>query len=189
MKTSVRTLACGIAAAILIGAGTFTAGADQTAVAPPEGSTPVLEVVADGVQIYTCDPKDGGFYWSFKPEASLFDKQGRQVGTYFGVRRGRSTTAPRSSQRPMQQNQAPFSGCCCAPTAMRARALFPASRISVGRKSRAGWPRAPAAMQATGRQQARMRYTAMYQFSMRQNECSGFGRTADWPVPRGGRTS
>lgn len=84
MKTPVRTLACGIAAAILIGAGTFTAGADQVAVAPPEGSTPVLEVVADGVQIYTCDPKDGGFEWSFKaPEANLFDQQGRQVGTHF----------------------------------------------------------------------------------------------------------
>ena len=84
MKTPVRTLACGIAAAILIGAGTFAAGADQAAVAPPEGSTPVLEVVADGVQIYTCVPKDGGFEWSFKaPEANLFDQQGRQIGTHF----------------------------------------------------------------------------------------------------------
>jgi hypothetical protein len=44
----------------------------------------LLEVVADGVQIYTCEAKDGGFVWSFKaPEASLFDKQGRQVGAHF----------------------------------------------------------------------------------------------------------
>jgi hypothetical protein len=44
----------------------------------------LLELVADGVQIYTCDAKEGGFGWSFKaPEANLFDRQGRQVGTHF----------------------------------------------------------------------------------------------------------
>jgi hypothetical protein len=56
----------------------------KVAVVPPEGSVWLLEVVADGVQIYTCEAKDGGFAWSFKaPEANLFDKQGRQVGTHF----------------------------------------------------------------------------------------------------------
>ena len=79
-----KYLACGIAAAMLIGTGGLAAGADQAAVAPPEGSSLVLELVADGVQVYTCDPKDGGYGWSFKaPEANLFDKQGRQVGTHF----------------------------------------------------------------------------------------------------------
>lgn len=78
------TRAAPIAAAILIGTGGFAAHADRAAVAPPEGSTPVLELVADGVQIYTCDAKEGGFDWSFTaPEANLFDKQGRQVGTHF----------------------------------------------------------------------------------------------------------
>jgi hypothetical protein len=77
------TPAAGAAAAILIGTGAFSARADQSAVAPPAGNAPVLELVADGVQIYVCDPKDGGFDWSFKgPEANLFDKQGRQVGTH-----------------------------------------------------------------------------------------------------------
>jgi len=70
-----------IAAAILIGTGLFVARADQAAVAPPAGSAPVLALTADGVQIYTCEAKEGGFAWSFKaPEANLFDKQGRQVG-------------------------------------------------------------------------------------------------------------
>jgi Protein of unknown function (DUF3455) len=74
----------GIAAAILLGTSGCAARADQAAVAPPQGSAPVLELVADGVQIYTCDAKEGGFDWSFKaPEANLFDKQGRQVGTHF----------------------------------------------------------------------------------------------------------
>ena len=76
--------AAGAAAVILIGAGSLTADADLAAVAPPEGSQLMLELFADGVQIYTCDPKDDGYYWSFKaPEANLFDKQGRRVGTHF----------------------------------------------------------------------------------------------------------
>ena len=73
-----------IAAGIWICTGAFAADADQVAVVPPEDSMLLLEVVADGVQIYTCEAKDGGFAWSFKaPEANLFEKQGRQVGTHF----------------------------------------------------------------------------------------------------------
>src|SRR5215469_11351892 len=79
-----KPLAHGVAAAILVGTGGLAAGADQAAVAPPGGSALVLELFADGVQIYTCDPKDGGYGWSFNaPDAKLFDKQGRQVGTHF----------------------------------------------------------------------------------------------------------
>jgi hypothetical protein len=44
----------------------------------------LFELVADGVQIYTCEAKEDGFQWSFKaPEASPFDKQCRQIGTHF----------------------------------------------------------------------------------------------------------
>lgn len=69
---------------ILIGLGSFAANADQTSVAPPQGSTLLLEAVADGVQIYTCEAKGSEFEWSFKaPEANLFDKQDRQIGTHF----------------------------------------------------------------------------------------------------------
>ena len=50
----------------------------------PQGAPMLLEVAADGVQIYTCEAKDQGFAWVFKaPEANLFDKQGRQIGTHF----------------------------------------------------------------------------------------------------------
>jgi uncharacterized protein DUF3455 len=80
----VKNIARGTAAAVLLGAAALAAEADQTAVAPPEGSAPLLELVADGVQVYTCDAKEGGFVWSFKaPEANLFDRQGRQIGTHF----------------------------------------------------------------------------------------------------------
>jgi hypothetical protein len=68
----------------LLGTGGLAAGADEAAVAPPKGSQLVLELFADGVQIYTCDSKDDGYSRSFKaPEANLFDQQGRQVGTHF----------------------------------------------------------------------------------------------------------
>jgi hypothetical protein len=69
---------------ILVGMGAFPVNADQPGVAPPQGSAPLLEVVADGVQIYTCEAKGSLFQWTFTaPEANLFDKQGRQIGTHF----------------------------------------------------------------------------------------------------------
>jgi hypothetical protein len=76
--------AAGAAAVILIGTGELAAAADEAGVAPPQGSVPLLEVVGDGVQIYTCEAKEGSFAWLFKaPEANLFDMQGRQIGTHF----------------------------------------------------------------------------------------------------------
>src|SRR5215470_2012550 len=78
-----KRLVCGIAVGILIGAGDLAVLADE-AVPPPPGSVLLSELLADGVQIYTCEAKSGGFEWSFKaPEANLFDRQGRQVGTHF----------------------------------------------------------------------------------------------------------
>jgi hypothetical protein len=78
-------MAHGIAVGILIGTGVFAVAADQTAVMPPQASTLLLELFADGVQIYACEAKESRLQWSFKgPEANLFDKQGRQIGTHFG---------------------------------------------------------------------------------------------------------
>jgi hypothetical protein len=60
------------------------ANADQTAVAPPQGSSLLLEARADGVQVYDCKVKGNRFEWSFTaPEANLFNQQGRQIGTHF----------------------------------------------------------------------------------------------------------
>jgi hypothetical protein len=47
--------ALAVAAGILVGMGAFAVNADQTAVAPPQGSTLLDEASADGVQIYTCE--------------------------------------------------------------------------------------------------------------------------------------
>jgi Protein of unknown function (DUF3455) len=73
-----------ISAGILVGMGVSAVNADQTGVAAPQSSALLLEAPADGVQIYTCEAKGSLFQWSFKaPEANLFDKQGRQIGTHF----------------------------------------------------------------------------------------------------------
>jgi hypothetical protein len=75
---------CWAAAAMLLVHGTSIASADEAAVAAPPGAALELELVADGVQIYVCEAKGNGFDWSFKaPEATLFDKQGRQAGIHF----------------------------------------------------------------------------------------------------------
>jgi hypothetical protein len=79
-----RNIRFAIAAGILIGLDALAANAEQIGVAPPQGSARLLEVVADGVQIYTCEAKGSLFQWTFTaPEANLFDKQGRQIGTHF----------------------------------------------------------------------------------------------------------
>jgi hypothetical protein len=60
------------------------ANAQVRAVDPPKGARLVLEAFADGVQIYACEAKEQGFAWVFKsPEATLFDRDGRQMGTHF----------------------------------------------------------------------------------------------------------
>jgi hypothetical protein len=70
-----------VAGILLIGAASAVR-ADEPAIAPPQGTTLLFEVIADGVQIYACE---AGLEWTFKgPEASLFDEHGRQLGTHFG---------------------------------------------------------------------------------------------------------
>ena len=60
------------------------AAAEPAGVAPPEGAKLILEAAAEGVQIYACEAKDQGYAWVFKaPEAMLFDKDGRQVIHHF----------------------------------------------------------------------------------------------------------
>ena len=74
-------------AAVTLAALALTSGAALAAeplVPPPQGAALILEAVADGVQIYTCEAQGGGFAWVLKaPEANLFDKQGLQVATHY----------------------------------------------------------------------------------------------------------
>jgi hypothetical protein len=79
-----KNVGSGAAAGILPVSGAFAVCADEAAVRPPQGSALLLEVVAEGVQIYACEAKDNGFVWKFRaPAADLFDTQGRQFGAHF----------------------------------------------------------------------------------------------------------
>ena len=69
-------------AALLVACG--AAHAAEPLVPAPQGAPLLLEVMADGVQVYSCQPKGQGFEWTFKaPEANLFDQQGVQIGAHF----------------------------------------------------------------------------------------------------------
>ncbi len=72
-----------ISLAALLGA-SGAAYAAEPLVPAPQGAPLLLEVMADGVQVYSCEPKGQGFEWTFKaPEANLFDQQGVQIGAHF----------------------------------------------------------------------------------------------------------
>jgi hypothetical protein len=74
-----------LTAALLAFAGSASAEADEALVQPPVGAVLILEVVANGVQIYTCSTGTNGLAWAFKaPEAALVDRQGQPAGSHFG---------------------------------------------------------------------------------------------------------
>jgi hypothetical protein len=64
------------------------AGHAGEALAPPSGTTLLFSAEADGVQIYSCLPrdvtgKDQSYAWTLSsPQAALFDAQGRQIGVH-----------------------------------------------------------------------------------------------------------
>ena len=158
-----------IAAAILIGTGVVAARADQAAVAPPEGSALVLELVADGVQIYTCDAKEGGFDWSFKaPEANLFDKQGRQVGTHFAGPTWKIDDGSEVVGEVVAKSDAPEPG-AIQWLLLRAKSHQGSGALStvayIRRTETKGGLAPSTGCDASHKsQQARMRYSATYQF-------------------------
>jgi uncharacterized protein DUF3455 len=79
-----RNMAWIITMGVLLCLRTSAVNADQTAVASPQSSSLLLEVMADGVQIYICKAKESRFEWSFvAPEANLFDRNGRQICSHF----------------------------------------------------------------------------------------------------------
>jgi Protein of unknown function (DUF3455) len=69
--------------ALMVATATGTSAEEPRVPAPP-GARLLLETAAQGVQIYACEKGSDGYHWVFKaPDAALFDKTGRQVGTHF----------------------------------------------------------------------------------------------------------
>jgi len=75
--------------AILVAAGvllSFSVNAQQTPqeLRPPAGEQLLLQVHANGDQIYACKLDGAKFIWALKaPEAQLFDKDGKSFGKHF----------------------------------------------------------------------------------------------------------
>ena len=155
--------------AMLIGWGSFAVGADQTAVAPPQGARLLIEVGADGVQIYTCEAKEDGFRWAFtSPEASLFDNAGRQVGTHFAGPAWRMADGSEVTGEVIARADPPQPGAIpwLLLRAKTHQGPGTLSQVSIIRRADTAGGAAPkTGCDASHRsQQARMRYSATYQF-------------------------
>ena len=164
-----RNMAWVITTWICIGMGALAVHADQAAVTPPQGSVLLLEVMADGVQIYTCEVNGTTFQWSFKgPEANLFDKQGRQIGTHFAGPTWKMDDGSALVGEVIDKGDAP------EPDAIRWLLLRAKSHEGAGTLSHAAYVRRADTKGGTApktgcdashlSQQARMRYSAIYQF-------------------------
>jgi hypothetical protein len=71
-------------AGLIVGFSATGASGEEQRVAAPPGAKLLLEATAYGVQIYTCKMEGDSRHWVFTaPEAALFDASGRQIGTHF----------------------------------------------------------------------------------------------------------
>ncbi len=158
-----------VAPAALLAALAASAAAQETPVMPPAGSAPLFDVVADGVQTYSCEAREGGPAWVFRgPEAALFDGTGRQVGTHgagphWRLADGSTTVGAVAANAPAPR-----------PAAIPWLLLRATPEAAPGRLREAVWIRrfdteggnAPAGRCEPG-DTARMRYSARYTFFAR----------------------
>ena len=143
--------------------------ADQAAVGPPAGAPLLLEVLADGVQIYACEAKEKGPEWVFKaPEANLFDAQGRQIGTHFAGPGWKLADGSEVTGAVIAKAEAPVPGAVpwlLLEAKSHAGSGSLAAAATIRRADTKGGA-APATGCDASRlgEQARMRYSATYQF-------------------------
>ena len=161
--------AFGMVMGILIGTAGFVAKADQTAVEPPQGSAPLLEVRAEGVQIYICESKQAGFEWKYKmPEANLFDKQGRQIGIHIDGPSWKMDDGSEVAGEVVARAEAPEPG-AIQWLLLRAKSHQGSGILSQATfirrtDTRGGEPPKTGCDASQLSQMARMRYSAIYQF-------------------------
>jgi len=145
------------------------AQADPAAVAPPEGTKLILSAQAEGVQIYACEAKDQGFAWVFKaPEAALFDTGGRQILHHFAGPSWKADDGTTLVGELVAKADAP------APGSIPWLLLKAKSHEGTGMLAKAGFirrietkggnPPSGGCDKAAAGQEARMRYSATYEF-------------------------
>ena len=157
-----------VASALLI-LGTVPTLADQAAVAPPVHAPLLVEAQADGVQIYACETTDKGPDWVFKaPEANLFDAEGRQIGTHFAGPSWKLDDGSEVTGAPVAKVDAPVSGAIPwllleVKTKRGSGRLAAVTTIRRADTKGGAAPTAGCDASHVG-EQARMRYSATYQF-------------------------
>ncbi len=163
MKTSI---AAALTTTLLLAAVAEAAPAD---IAAPEGARLLLAAAAAGVQIYTCETGDQGFAWTFKaPEAALFDGAGRQITAHFAGPSWRAEDGTTLVGEVVAKADAP------KPDAIAWLLLRVKSREGSGPLAKTGFVRRidtvggtpPAGGCDAGHagKEARMRYSAVYEF-------------------------
>lgn len=159
----------GGALCLAIGVAARTALAAEPLVPPPPGASLLLEADADGVQIYNCEAQGGGYAWVFKsPEASLFDKQGRQIGRHYGGPTWRLEDGSSVVGEVSAKADAPATGAIAwlllsAKSHDGTGVLSPVAYVRRAETRGGVAPGAGCDAQHVGLQ-ARMRYSALYQF-------------------------
>ena len=157
------------AASALFVLGTMPAIADLATVAPPPHAPLLFEAQADGVQIYGCETADKGPEWVFKaPEANLFDAEGRQIGTHFAGPSWKLADGSEVTGAPVAKSDARVSG-AIPRLLLQVKTKQGSGRLAAVTMIRRADTKGGTAP-ATGcdashvGEQARMRYSATYQF-------------------------
>jgi len=157
-----------IASALLF-FGTGPAIAELATVAPPAHASLLFDAQADGVQIYACETADMGPEWVFKaPEASLFDAEGRQIGTHFAGPSWKLADGSEVTAAPVEKLDAPVSGAIpwllLEVKTKRGSGRF-AAVATIRRANTKGGAAPTTGCDASHvGEQVRMRYSATYQF-------------------------
>jgi hypothetical protein len=160
-------LACAVLA--LMAAATTETTAAEPLVPAPAGARLVLETAGQGVQIYACEKTADSYRWAFKaPDAALFDRTGRQVGTHFAGPTWQLADGSRITGEVVAHAPAPAPGAIpwllLRVTTHTGSGLL--SRVALVRRIDTQGGTAPAAAcgAAQASTEARMRYTATYLF-------------------------
>jgi hypothetical protein len=129
----------------------------------------LLEALADGVQIYVCEAKSPSYEWVFKaPEANLFDRRGRQIGTHYAGPTWKTMDGATVVGEVSARADAPTAG-AIPWLLLRAKSrdgAGPLASAAFVRRAETVGGAAPTAGcdAAHNGEQARMRYSALYEF-------------------------
>jgi hypothetical protein len=137
----------------------------------PEGNTLFMEVLANGVQIYSCKAKDDGtgYEWSFTaPDAMLYDTSMNVIGTHGAGPFWEATDGSRVEGKVEARVPSSTAGAIpwllLATTSTGADGMFAATTYIQRLETVAGIAPADGCDEAATGQEARIPYTATYYF-------------------------